>query len=92
MKKNKGDSMVSKVNTIKYNKRGGIVYITVSFVPSFNEYECYTSVDEIIVKSTSSVLMNWDTEFDRIRWDEIKKEVAWCKEHFETMRSFYNDE
>lgn len=82
--------MTCTIKNIRYAKDSGTLYITIEFISS-NIYKCFMSVDEIIILSDSPIIMNWNTEYDNIRWKKIKEECEWCEEHFIELRALYNE-
>lgn len=83
--------MTIKIKQINYEVKCGAPHIIFTFSRSDRKYDCCISVDELIITSLTPLFMHWDTEFDRIRWEEIKKEVAWCEKHFDELRKLYDE-
>jgi hypothetical protein len=57
---------------------------------SGNSYECYMSVDEVMVLSHSPIILNIyeeNNQYDK----EVKEEVAWCDENFMMLREIYRN-
>lgn len=79
------------VKSIKFEEKGGMLYAIIEF-SSYNVYRCYDSVDELIIKSDSPLMMEWTTEYSRIYWDNIKQETKWCAKHWTNIKGLYNGE
>lgn len=74
------------INSVVFKECAGNLRIDVMF-DDCNIFECFMSVDEVIVRSASPIMLNIPKE--SAYWKDIIKQVEWCEDNFETMRNLY---
>jgi len=81
--------MVNKmIKEISYREVADNLHIDVMF-SDCDIYECFVSVDELIIQSASPIVLNNENvNYTKL----IEKRVKWCEEHFEMMKRLYYDE